>query len=166
MTDYKDIFEKAEQALRRRSWFSEEDFDRQYGRFKEFEKRKRSDQELFEMLTMIAFYSGFRASTVESKEGIILGHFPNHEIVSQYTNNELQRILADPRMIRNERKIRGCIANAKTFKSVVDEFGSFQNYLNSFDPNASFENLESLKQELEYRFDYLGGTTVYHFLTD
>jgi DNA-3-methyladenine glycosylase I len=166
MIDYKDIFDKAEKTLRKQSWFLDTDFDHQYGRFKEFENKKRTDQELFEMLTMIIFYSGFRASTVESKEGIILGHLPDHETVSRYTDKDVQRILADSKMIRNERKIRCCIANGKTFKAIIDEHRSFQNYLDSFDPNASFENLVLLKEELEYRFDYLGGTTVYHFLTD
>jgi DNA-3-methyladenine glycosylase I len=166
MIDYKDIFDKAEETLRKQSRFSDTEFDRQYGRFKEFEEKQRTDQELFQILTMIIFYSGFRASTVESKEKIILGHLPDHETVAQYTDNDLQRILADQQMIKNERKINGCIANAKTFNDIVDEHGSFQNYLDSFDAHSSFENLVLLKEELEYRFDYLGGTTVYHFLTD
>ncbi len=166
MTDYKDIFDKAEETLRQQSWFSDTDFDRQYGRFKKFENKQRTDQELFEILTMIIFYSGFRASTVESKERIILGHLPDHETVARYTDNDLKRILADQQMIRNKRKIKGCIANAKTFKDIVDEHGSFQNYLDSFDANSSFDNLVLLKEELKYLFDYLGDTTVYHFLTD
>src|SRR5690606_27611215 len=126
----------------------------------------RTDQELFEMLIMIVFFSGFRAATVESKEKIILDHLPDHESVAQYTDNDLQNILADQKMIKNERKIKSCIANAKKFRDIVDEHGSFQNYLDSFDANSSFDNLVLLKEELEYRFDYLGGTTVYHFLTD
>lgn len=166
MITHKDIFEIAELTLRKQSWFSDTEFDQQYGRFKKFENRNRTDQQLFQLLTMIIFYSGFRASTVESKEKIILGHLPNHQIVSEYKEQDLLRILADTKMIRNERKIKSCIANAKKFKSIVDEYGSFQNYLDSFDANASFENLILLKEELEHRFDYLGGITVYHYLTD
>ena len=166
MTDYKSIFEKAEKTLRQQSWFSDTDFDHQYGRFKKFENRKRSDQELFEMLTMIVFYSGFRASTIESKEKIILRHLSDIDTVSQYTEKQLQNILADPEMIKNESKINACRANAKTFKNIVDKYGSFQNYLDSFDAKSSFDNLVLLKEELEFRFDYLGETTVYHFLTD
>ncbi|MNT19499.1 Methyladenine glycosylase [compost metagenome] len=118
------------------------------------------------MLTMIVFYSGFRASTVESKEKIILKHFPDYKTVSHYTGKNLMEILSDKEMIRNERKIQGCISNAKTFKIIIDEYGSFQNYLDTFKVEESFENLILLKEELEYRFDYLGGITVYHFLTD
>ena len=166
MTDYKTIFDKAEKTLRKQSWFSETQFDLQYGRFKKFENKKRTDQEIFELLVMIIFYSGFRASTVEQKQKIILGHLPDYKTVSRFNDSDLKRILADTDMIKNERKIRGCISNAKTFKNIVDKHGSFQDYLDTFSSDVSFENLILLKEELEYRFDYLGGTTVYHFLTD
>ncbi len=166
MTDFKDIFNQIEKTLREQSAFNNIEFDRQYGRFKKFENKKRTDQEFFEMLIMIIFYSGFRSSTVENKEQIILGYFSNYEVVSQYTDKDIKIILADSKMIRNERKIKSCITNAKIFKEKVFKHGSFQAYLESFDANSSFENLLYLKEELEYSFEYLGGTTVYHFLTD
>ena len=166
MINYKNIFEKTEETLKKASWFSESEFEQQYGKFKHFENKKQSDQDFFEMLIMIVFYSGFRSSTVEKKECIILNHFPDFEKVSSYGEKEIQNILLDSEMIKNERKIRSCIINAKIFRELVKEYGSFQNYLDSFNANISFENLIFLKEELEYRFDYLGGTTVYHFLTD
>jgi DNA-3-methyladenine glycosylase I len=126
----------------------------------------RNDKEYFEMLILIVFYSGFRSATVENKEGTILKHFPNHNMVFQYTEENIKEILSDPKMIRNERKIRASVNNAKAFKQIVDGFGSFQNYLDSFEARASFENLVLLKEELEYKFSYLGETTVYHLLTD
>jgi DNA-3-methyladenine glycosylase I len=166
MTAYKDIFDKAEKTLKQQSWFSDAEFEQCYGRFKKFESRTRTDQEIFEMLAMIPFYSGFRASTVENKEKIILGHLGNYKAVCQYTDNDLQRIVTDPEMIKNKGKINACIANAKLFKDIVDEYGSFQNYLDHFDSDASSDNLVLLKEELQHRFHYLGDTTVYHFLTD
>jgi len=72
MINYKDIFNKAEITLKKQSWFSDIDFDKKYGRFKTFENKSRTDNEYFEMLVMIIFYSGFRASTVENKEQVIL----------------------------------------------------------------------------------------------
>ena len=126
----------------------------------------RNDQEYFEMLILIVFYSGFRATRVENKAEAILRHFPNHSIASQYTERNIREMILDPKMIRNERNIRACVNNAKAFREIVDSFGSFQNYLDSFEARASFENLVLLKEELEYKFSYLGGTTVYHLLTD
>lgn len=166
MAEYEKIFQIAERTLREQSWFSDHEFDTQYGRFKKLESMTRNDQEYFEMLILIVFYSGFRAATVENKVKTILRHFPDHNIASQYTQGNIKEILSDPKMIRNERKIRACVNNAKAFKQIVDDFGSFQSYLDSFEARASFENLILLKEELEYKFSYLGGTTVYHLLTD
>jgi len=166
MKNYRDIFDRIEVTLRQQSWLSDSEFENQYGRFKKFENKKRSDLEYFEMLVLIIFYSGFRASTVESKEKIILGHLSNYTKVALYSETDLEHILSDSEMIKNERKIISCINNAKVFRDIVNEFGSFQNYIDSFDVNSSFDNLILLKEELEYRFDYLGGVTVYHFLTD
>ncbi len=69
-------------------------------------------------------------------------------------------------MIRNKRKVEACIKNAVAFKSIVSEHGSFQTYIDSFSPTASFENLMLLKEELEYRFAGLGRITTYHVMTD
>ena len=166
MIDYNSIFNKAELTLKQHSWFTEKEFQDVYGRFKTFETKIRSDDEYFEMLTMIVFYSGFKAATVESKEKIILSHFPEYSLVAEYTEADIQRIMSDPKMIKNERKIKACISNARAFRRIIQHYGSFLEYLNVYNAKDSFENLIELKNELEYRFDYLGGTTVFHFLTD
>jgi DNA-3-methyladenine glycosylase I len=166
MIDYKTIFIKAENTLKQQSWFSDVEFDKRYGRFKRFETKVLTDKEIFEILILIIFYSGFRASTVENKEQIILEHFPDYETVSNYSESDIKNMLSDPKMIKNERKIRACISNSKRIKEIIRKFGSFKNYIDSLDATNSFENLILLKEELEYRFEYLGGTTVYHFLTD
>lgn len=166
MINYKEIFNALEKTLQEQSIFSMDDFKRVYDPFKAFENRKRTDEEIFSILTLITFYSGFSASKVEKKEQIILRHIPSYQAVSEYSESHLQEMLSDKDMIKHVRKIRGCINNAKTFKHIVKTHGSFQNYIDSFDANSSFENLILLKEELEYHFDYLGGTTVYHFLTE
>lgn len=165
MTNYKDIFEKIENTIRQQSILSEEDFIKQFGRFKKFENKKLNDNKIFKILTMIVFYSGFRSSVVESKEEIILGHFPDYQTVSQYSEEDYNIILSDTKMIRNRNKIKACIQNAKKFKTIVNKYGSFQNYLDSFNANDSFENFFILKDKL-CNFSFLGETTVYHFLSD
>jgi hypothetical protein len=49
---------------------------------------------------------------------------------------------------------------------VVEEFGSFQNYLKSFEPESSFGNVERLKDNLQRRFRYLGNIISYHLMMD
>jgi DNA-3-methyladenine glycosylase I len=163
---FKEIFLNAEKSLKKQTWFSDVDFEKRYGKFKLFENKVRSNDDFFQMLIMIIFYSGFKAEIVEKKEKIILGHFPDYKTVSIYSDEDFFKIFSDSNMIKNERKIKSCIKNAKVFDEIVNQYGSFQNYIDSFDAQSSFENLIFLKEELEYRFDYLGGVTVYHFLTD
>lgn len=134
--------------------------------FKRFEDRILTDDEYFSILVLVAFYSGFRAATVKSKQDIIQMHFPSWKVVSAYTEEDIANIINDPEMISNERKIRACVANAKTFSSIISKHGTIKKYIDSYSPMESFENLLLFKEALEASFEYLGGITVYHFMTD
>jgi len=168
MKDYQAIFEKLESTLisvgsanlpadRIRANLDE---------FKHLEGKAFSDAYYYRKLIDVVFYAGFRAATVNTKLNLIRQYFPDYETVADYDENKADEILSDPKMIRNRRKVQACIENAKVFKSIVKEHGSFQAYIDSFSPTASFENLMLLKEELEYRFKGLGRITTYHVLTD
>jgi len=168
MTDYKSIFEKAETSLIKAGsvHIPSEKIRETLDKYKHFEGKTFSDAEYFEKLVLIIFYSGFRAATVSAKADLICNYFPDYEIVSSYTEDKIKEILANPNMIRNKRKVTACIDNAKVFKSIVNNYGSFQAYIDGFAARDSFENLILLKEELEYLFNGLGRITTYHFLTD
>lgn len=124
-----------------------------------------SDKEYYRKLVDVVFYSGFRAETVGKKLGTIHSHFPDHQSVSKYGENEIAAILADKQMIRNHNKINACVSNAKTMEALIAEHGSFERYVHSFHPLRSEAELMRLKQDLQNRFAGLGGITTYHFLT-
>jgi len=166
MQKYKEIFNQIETTLRNVSALSRELFDSRFGEFKDYENQSLSNDEYFSRMVAIIFYSGFRAETVTKKLDVIVSHFPNYETVANYGENEMHKILSDPRMIQNHKKIKACIENAKIFKEIVHEYGSFDDYVKSFGPNDSFENLMLFKEEIEYKFAFLGGITVYHFMMD
>jgi len=166
MKDYKAIFEKVESTLISHSTLDADTIRERLEKFKHLEGRILSDSEYYRVLVHVVFYSGFRAATVNAKLEVIDGHFSDFERVAGYGNAEVERILSDQNMIRNRRKVRACVDNARIFKSIVMEYGSFQKYVESFEPNQSFENLMLLKEELQYRFEGLGSITTYHFLTD
>lgn len=101
-----------------------------------------SDDEFFDKLLLIVFCCGFRADTVPERLGVIRAHFPSWRSVATYGTQDERRVLGDTRrMIRNERKVRAVVANAKTFAGLVSKFGSFQEYVYSFRPSESFEHL-------------------------
>jgi len=164
--NFNKIFLSVEQTLKKYSGLSDVAFTNKYSKFNDLKFSKRNDNEYFDILKLIVFYSGFKAETVTKKLDIINKHFPDFNTISFFGDKENTLILSDKSMIRNKSKISATINNAITFKEIVEKYGSFQQYLESFEPNVSFENLMLLKEELEFRFDYLGGITVYHFLTD
>lgn len=134
--------------------------------FKLFENRELTDDQYFLILVFVAFYSGFKAATVTSKRDIIQRHFPSWKEASAYDEKDIKKIINDSEMISHEGKIRACVANAKTFSSLISKHGSIKNYIDSYSPTESFENLLLFKEALEATFAYLGGITVYHFMTD
>lgn len=69
-------------------------------------------------------------------------------------------------IIRNERKIRACINNAKIMKEIDTKYGNFINYLNSFSdklPNDK-KAIEVILEDLKTKFEYIGPKTGRHFL--
>lgn len=168
MKDYKKIFENVEASLiaEGSKHLSNEIVRGNLNRFKQLEGKTFSDNEYYRIIVDVIFYSGFRAATVNLKIDTIHKYFPNYEVVADYSEKDINNILVDKGMIRNRRKIKSCVENAKIFKVLIQKHGSFQNYIDEFKPNQSFENLLLLKEELENRFSGLGKITAYHFLTD
>ena len=168
MQKYREIFNQIEATLRKESTFSKskEFFDSHFGEFKNYENQSLSDDEYFSRMVAIIFYSGFKAETVTKKLDTITSHFPNYKTVANYGETKIQHILSDPKMIKNHKKIKACVKNAKIFKEIISEYGSFDGYVNSFEPKDSFENLMLFKEEIEYKFEFLGGINVYHFMMD
>ena len=164
MSFYHEIFNKVEETLKQQSKLSEENFNSRFGEYKSYKSRSYSDEDYYKILIEIIFYSGFRAETVDNKMDSIKKHLPSFSIVASYDDGKISEIMNDTSMIRNEKKIKGCVKNARIFTDTIIEYGSFQNYLDSLKAEESFENLMLLKEEIEYKFDYIGGITAYHFI--
>jgi DNA-3-methyladenine glycosylase I len=164
---YKEVFHQAEATLitygaRHRSL---DKVIAELDSYKHYE-RQHSDDKFYEIMTAVVFYAGFKAAIVTAAMPVITRHFPSWKTVSAYMAKDVENILGDPLMIKHPGKIKGCVNNAKQFSRIIERHGSFQIYVDSFQPTTSCENLLRLKRDLELRFAYLGRTTVYHFLTD
>lgn len=168
MKDYKAIFDRIESTLFEVGSrnLPVDEIRNNLDSFKKVRHNAFSDKHYYQSLVAIIFYAGFRAETVTSKMDLIRQSFPSYETVAKYGAEKITGLTNNPDMIKNKRKIRACVDNARTFEEIINEHGSFQNYLASFQPTESFENLMLLKEELEYRFAGLGHITAYHFLTD
>jgi len=98
------------------------------------------------------------------------------EKVARFTPAKIERLLADPGIIRNRRKVEGAIKNARAFLSVVEELGSFNSYIWRFvggkplmnawraptDVPVTTEISDALSADLKARgFAFVGSTTIY-----
>lgn len=171
---YAEVFAAIEKQVRdlRSKAVSPAQMNKELDQFKQVATSNFSDADYFTKLVFVAFYSGFRAATVTKKEKVIKKHFPHWQVVAEYGEANIKKICSDKDMIAHERKIRGCVNNARTFRDIVRQHGSFKVFLDQQlcgedgRPDHSFERLMLLKELLETTFDYLGGITVYHFMTD
>ena len=83
-----------------------------------------------------------------------------------FTSQDIERISTDPKMIRNRGKISACASNAKQFKKIVEQHGSFQQWLDSFGADKGGIGLHRLQSELTKVFKWFGPKVADHFLTD
>jgi len=160
------IFQSVYRTLYTYSDYSEKEFKDKFAAFKCYGNRAMSDNDYYRRLVDIIFYSGFRASTVDKYLERIHIHFPDYQVVSNYSLEEIEKIKSDPNIIQNKSKIDACVQNAAKVTEIVGKYGSIKAYIESFDPNSSDEALYRLKRSLESNFSFLGDVTSYHFMTD
>jgi DNA-3-methyladenine glycosylase I len=113
----------------------------------------KSDNELFERMSLQIFQAGLNWRLILSKRDNFLTSFDHFKItrVAKYDDKKLQQLLNDPGILRNRRKIESVIHNARVIKEIQKEYKSFQNYLDSL-PNR----LKTMQLEFRKRFKFMG----------
>lgn len=139
------------------------------------------DRKQFEFLMLEAMQCGLSWNLMIEKREIFRACFSgfDYDTIAAYTEEDVQRILDYPGMIRSPRKIRAIIHNARCFQAIRAEFGSFDTWLWAFAGNKtilyqghSLGNIpaanalaDQIAKELKRRgFKYLGSITVYSHL--
>jgi DNA-3-methyladenine glycosylase I len=82
------------------------------------------------------------------------------EKVAEYDENDRERLLQDPGIIRNRLKINAAIVNAQKILELKKEFGSFKGWLNANHPLTKLEWVKLFKKT----FKFTGGEIVNEFL--
>lgn len=105
---------------------------------KEWGKEVHDDKVLFEFLILEAAQAGLSWITILRKRENYRRLFADFdaEKVAAFTEEDIERILQDPGIIRNRLKVVSAVNNAKLFLQVQKEFGSFDKYLYSFMPEG------------------------------
>jgi DNA-3-methyladenine glycosylase I len=123
----------------------------------------RSDQDYFALLARAVFSAGLGPKVVESRwRGMVdaFHGFDPHE-VAKMGETDVSRLLSDPTVIRNRRKIEAVIQNAAIFGEKVAAYSSFHAYLGDL---GAWEDLDAAAEELTSTFTHLGRTSALFFL--
>src|SRR6266853_2025012 len=88
------------------------------------------DRKHFEFLILEAAQAGLSWSIVLNKREGYRRAFSQFDPkkVARYTQKRVEKLTADPSIIRNRMKIEAVVRNARAFLAIQDEFGSFDAY--------------------------------------
>jgi len=99
--------------------------------------------------------------------------------VARFADRDIERLMGNPRIVRNRAKIKSAIGNARAFLKVQAEFGSFDKFIWAFVEGKPLQNRvrsradvpartvlsDRVSAELRERgFSFVGSTIVYAFM--
>lgn len=138
----------------------------------------RDDAHLFEMFILESFHCGLSWLLILKKRENFRRAFDNFnaDIIANYGDDKISALMLDAGIVRNKAKILATIQNAKAYLKVVEQFGSFSNYLWGFTDNKVVYNpfdgvttrsklSDKVAKDLKKRgFKFMGTVTCYSYL--
>lgn len=126
------------------------------------QQKPKDEKGYFEILSKAVFNAGFSYQVVNTKWNGTKEVFDDFDpqIVSRWTNDEIFNALESPKIIRNGKKVKAIVSNAKIFLELVEKFKTFDNYLESFRDKP----YEDKQQIIAKQFKWLGPTGAHFFL--
>jgi len=139
------------------------------------------DRGLFEFLILEGAQAGLSWATILRKRARYRQAFSAFDPrkVARYDAAKIERLLADPGIVRNRLKLQAAVTNAKAFLAVQKEFGSFDAYIWQFTGGMPLQNRWQLadalpattpqsdgmsKDLLRRGFKFVGSTICYAFM--
>ena len=139
------------------------------------------DRALFEKLILDGFQAGLSWITILRKRENFRAAFDGFqpEKIVRYRPAKLERLMQDAGIIRNRAKIQGTVANARGWLEIMEENGSFSDYLWNFVDGKPVQNRirgkqdyptespesRAISKDLKSRgWKFVGPTIVYAFM--
>jgi DNA-3-methyladenine glycosylase I len=139
------------------------------------------DVHLFEMLTLEGAQAGLSWSTILRKREGYRRAFAGFDpaVVAGFGSKDVERLLADPEIVRNRLKVESTVNNAARVLEAQEEHGSFDAYLWAFvdgepivnhwkelsELPAETELSKAISKDLKRRgFRFIGPTVIYAFM--
>ncbi|MCL6472555.1 MAG: DNA-3-methyladenine glycosylase I [Firmicutes bacterium] len=125
-------------------------------------KEHMSDDEYFKALVAEVFQVVIGIEPVIARWRYIERAFDGFSVdkVAKFNNADIERLMLDARIIRNRKKIRAVIQNAREFLKIKSEYGSFESYIKSFEGDT-----KRLVADLDSRLHYVGAPSIRRFLS-
>ncbi len=147
----------------------------------EWGKPSHDDRHLFEMLTLEGAQAGLSWSTILRKRDGYRRAFAGFDphVVARFSEKDVERLLADPGIVRNRLKVESTVNNAARVLEVQGELGSLDAYLWGFvdgkpivnrrrtlsELPAKTELSTAISKDLKRRgFRFVGPTVIHAFM--
>ena len=133
------------------------------------------DKYLFEMLILESFQAGLSWKCILNKRESFKECYDNFDLdkVCNYDENKINELINNKNIIRNKLKIRASINNAKIFRNIINEYGTFHNYLKQFTDDKIIYEIDKTTNELSDKISndlikrgmkFVGSTIIYSYL--
>ena len=133
------------------------------------------DKKLFELLILESFQAGLSWECILNKRENFRHAYDSFDIdkIVCYDETKINELKENKGIIRNKLKIKASINNAKIFKKIEKEYGSFSKYIWSFTNNkiiyeigkTSSELSDKISKDLKKRgMTFVGTTIIYAYL--
>ena len=139
------------------------------------------DRVLLEFLILEGAQAGLSWSTILRKRPNYRRAFAEFDAarIARFTSRRVERLLADPGIVRNRLKVESTVSNARAFLAVQEQFGSFDAYVWRFVngkprrnawrssqqiPARTPESDALSKDLLQHGFRFVGSTICYAFM--
>lgn len=139
------------------------------------------DRLLFEFLVLEGAQAGLSWITILKKRENYRKAFESFdcEKVANFSQDDIDRLMGDTGIVRNSRKIKSAIQNARAVIAIKKEYGSFDSYIWSFADDSPQQNewksmdeipaetelSKKMSKDLKKRgFNFVGPTICYAFM--
>jgi len=139
------------------------------------------DRALFEKLLLDGFQAGLSWITILKKRDNFRRAFDGFkpEVIARYDDRKLSTLMNDAGIVRNRAKVYGSVTNARAYLDVMENEGSFSDYLWQFTDGKILDNRlsseknaqatspesEAMSKTLKKRgFKFVGPTICYAFM--
>ena len=133
------------------------------------------DRRLFEMLILESFQAGLSWESVLNKREAFRQAFDGFDLekVCAWGEEKMEELRTNPAIIRNRLKIRAAVNNARIFRQIQEEYGSFSEYLWRWSDGkiicerdkASSPLSDAISKDLQRRgMKFVGTVIIYAYL--